>query len=155
MPDVYTTPWYEAVKDAINDAVGRIANAPKDSLTIQAEIVGDGNSPYVAEGQMLRFLVRLEEGQCAWYREIEQDDPSVQLDYRFTGPATVFDEIAAAEADPIDAALSGAIKVRGDMRFLMRQAETVQALLEAYSRGVDTTWPHGRPPYGDSGTGAG
>ncbi len=74
----------------------------------------------------------------------------MKLDYRFTGPASVFDSIAAAETDPIDAALSGSIKVRGDMRFLMRQAEMVQVLLEAYSKGVDTTWPKGRPPYGGS-----
>lgn len=148
MPDVYTADWYEAVKEAINTAVAKIPEAPTDSFTIQAEIVGDGQSPYVADGDTLRFLIRLEGGQCAWYREIEADDPSVKLDYRFTGPASVFDSIAAAETDPIDAALSGSIKVRGDMRFLMRQAEMVQVLLEAYSSGVDTTWPQGRPPYG-------
>ncbi len=150
MPDVYTAEWYEAVKEAINAAVAQIPEAPTDSFTIQAEIVGDGSSPYVADGDTLRFLIRLESGQCAWYREIEQDDPTVKLDYRFTGPASVFDSIAAAETDPIDAALSGSIKVRGDMRFLMRQAEMVQVLLEAYSKGVDTTWPKGRPPYGGS-----
>ena len=147
MPDVYTTGWYEAVKEAINAAVATIADAPTDSFTIQVEIVGDGRSPYVGDLDTLKFLIRLEGGLCAWYREIDDDDPSVKLDYRFTGPATVFDEIAAAAADPIDAALSGAVKVRGDMRFLMRQAEMVQVLLEAYSQGVDTTWPKGRPPY--------
>jgi len=150
MPDVYTPAWYEAVKVAINDAVAKIPDAPSDSFTIQVEIVGDGQSPYVADGGMLRFLVRLEGGQCAWYREIDEDDPSVKLDYRFTGPAKLFDEIAAGALDPIDAALSGDIKVRGDMRFLMRQAELVQVLLEAYSKGVDTTWPKGTPPYGEA-----
>jgi putative sterol carrier protein len=147
MPDVYSSEWYEAVKVAINEAVATIPDAPTDSFTIQVEIVGDGRSPYVGDGDTLKFLIRLEGGLCAWYREIDDDDPSVKLDYRFTGPATVFDEIAAAAADPIDAALSGAVKVRGDMRFLMRQAEMVQVLLEAYSQGVDTTWPKGRPPY--------
>jgi len=147
MPDVYTADWYEAVKEAINEAVARIPDSPTDSFTIQAEIVDDGHSPYVADGSTLRFLIRLENGLCAWYREIDEDDPSVRLDYRFTGPATVFDEIAAAICDPIDAALAGTIKVRGDMRFLMRQAELVQVLLAAYSNGVDTTWPKGRPPY--------
>lgn len=147
MPDVYTADWYEAVKEAINAAVAKIPDAPTDSFTIQVEIVGDGRSPYVGDGDTLKFLIRLEGGLCAWYREIDDDDPTVKLDYRFTGPATVFDEIAAASADPIDAALSGAVKVRGDMRFLMRQAEMVQVLLEAYSKGVDTTWPKGLPPY--------
>ncbi len=148
MPDIYTTPWYEAVKEAINKAVAAVPDAPSDSFIIQAEIAGDGASPYVGADDTLRFLICLEEGQCVWYREIDEDDPSVKLDYRFTGPATVFDTIAAAELDPIDAALSGEIKVRGDMRFLIRQAGLVQVLLEAYSTGVDTTWPKGRPPYG-------
>ena len=147
MPDVYTTDWYEAVKVAINTRVATMAKVPKDEFTIAVEIVGDGKTPYVAEGDVRRFLIRLEAGQCAWYRELDEDDPSVKLDYRFTGPGCDFDAIAAGLADPIDAALSGTIKVRGDMRFLMRQAEMVQVLLEAYSQGVDTTWPKGRPPY--------
>ncbi len=88
---------------------------------------------------MRRLLVRLE------------DDPSVKLNYRFTGPGSDFDAIAAGLADPIGAALSGTVKVRGDMRFPMRHAEMVQVLLEAYSQGVDTTWPQDRPPYNGVG----
>ena len=30
---------------------------------------------------------------------------------------------------------------------LLRQAELVNVLLGAYTSGVDTTWPDGRPPY--------
>lgn len=151
MPDVYTTDWYEAVQEAINTRVASLKDVPTDEFTIAVEIVGDGKTPYVAEGEVRRFLIRLEAGQCAWYRELDEDDPSVKLNYRFTGPGSDFDAIAAGLADPIDAALSGTIKVKGDMRFLMRQAEMVQVLLEAYSQGVDTTWPKGRPPYGEAG----
>ncbi len=151
MPDVYTADWYEAVREAINKSVASLADVPSDSFTIAVEIVGDGTSPYVPDGDVLRFLIHLEGGLCAWYRQIDEDDPSVKLDYRFTGPASAFDSIAAAQADPIDAALSGTIKVRGDMRFLMRQARMVQVLLEAYSKGVETTWPAGMPPYNGNG----
>lgn len=147
MPDVYTPEWYEAVKTAINTRVTTLADVPRDGFTIAVEIVGDGKTPYVADGDVRRFLIRIEAGQCAWYRELDEDDPSVKLDYRFTGPGSDFDAIAAGLADPIDAALSGAIKVRGDMRFLMRQAQMVQTLLEAYSRDVDTEWPKGKPPF--------
>ena len=147
MPDVYTMDWYEAVKVAINTRVATMAKVPKDEFTIAVEIVGDGKTPYVAEGDVRRFLIRLEAGQCAWYRELDEDDPSVKLDYRFTAPATVWEGVAAGQNDPIKSGLRGEIKVRGDMRFLMRQAEMVQVLLEAYSQGVDTTWPKGRPPY--------
>lgn len=151
MPDVYTPEWYDSVKEAINASVATLKDVPSDSFTIAVEIEGDGSSPYVAEGDVLRFLIRLEGGLCAWYRQLDEDDPSEKLDYRFTGPATAFDSIAAAQADPIDAALSGTIKVRGDMRFLMRQAQMVQVLLEAYSKGVETTWPAGKPPYHGNG----
>lgn len=147
MPDVYTEPWYVAVQEAINAAASTLPDVPADAFNLAAEIVGDGASPYVAAGQVRRFLIRIEGGRCAWYREVESDDPSVVLDYRFTGPATVFDEIAAGLVDPIGVALSGAVKVRGDMRFLMRQAQMVQVFLEAYSKAVDTTWPAGAPPY--------
>jgi putative sterol carrier protein len=149
MADVYTPEWYEAVRSAINQSVTTLPDVPDDSFTIAVEIVGDGASPYVGDGDTLRFLIRLEAGLCAWYREVEADDPAVKLDYRFTGPATTFDEIAAGLTDPVDAALGGTIKVRGDMRFLMRHAAMVQVLLEAYSKGVDTTWPKGTPPYGE------
>lgn len=147
MPDIYTPSWYDAVQEAINTRVATLANVPTDAFNVAVEIVGDGKSPYVAEGEVRRFLIRIEGGRCPWHREVEEDDPSVVLDYRFTGPGTLFDEIAAGLSDPIDAALSGTIKVKGDMRFLMRQAELVQVLLEAYSKGVDTTWPAGAPPY--------
>lgn len=83
---------------------------------------------------------------CLWYRELD-GDPEEKLDYRFTGPSTVFDEVAASLLDPLDAVLHGSIKVRGDMRFLLRQAELVNVLLGAYTSGVATTWPSGRPPY--------
>lgn len=151
MPAVYTTDWYEAVKEAINARVATLKDVPRDGFTIAVEIVGDGKTPYVAEGDVRRFLIRIEAAQCAWYRELDEDDPSVKLDYRFTGPGSDFDAIAAGLTDPIDAALSGTIKVRGDMRFLMRQAQMVQTLLEAYSQDVDTTWPKGRPPFDEVG----
>lgn len=147
MAGIYTPEWYEQVRDAINARVAVMKNLPDGAFTVKVEIVGDGVSPYVPEGSERHFLIRIEEGSCAWYREVEYDDPAVELNYRFTGPALAFDEIAAGLADPIDAALGGTVKVRGDMRFLMRQAEHVNVLLEAYSSGVETEWPQGRPPY--------
>lgn len=147
MADIYTTEWYEEVRDAMNARVVTMKDLPKGVLQIKVEIYGDGVSPYVAEGSERHFLVKLEDGRCAWYREVEGDDPSVKLDYRFRGAATPFDEIAAGLQDPITAALQGVVKVRGDMRFLMRQAEQVKVLLEAYTSGVRTSWPLGRPPY--------
>ena len=147
MADIYTPAWYEEVRHAMNARVATMKDLPKGVLQIKVEIFGDGVSPYVAPGAERHFLVRIEDGRCAWYREVEGDDPAIRLDYRFRGAATPFDEIAAGLEDPITAALHGTIKVRGDMRFLMRQADQVKVLLEAYASGVQTSWPLGRPPY--------
>ena len=148
MPDIYTDDWYAAVQSAINSKLASLKDVPDGTWTARIEIVGDGTSPYV-DGER-HFLVRIESGQCPWYREVQPGDDhghAGDLDYRFRGPATVFDEIAAGARDPIDAALRGDVKVRGDMRFLMRQAELVNKVLEAYATDVQTSWPAGEPPY--------
>ena len=147
MAEIYWQAWYDEVRDAINARVATMRDLPDGAWMVKIEIVGDGVSPYVAEGEERHFLVSIEDGHCAWYREVGGDDPAVQLNYRFRGPATAFDEIAAGLTDPIDVALHGTVKVRGDMRFLMRQAEHVKVLLEAYANGVQTSWPLGQPPY--------
>lgn len=148
MADIYTSPWFDEVREAINRKVAEMTTLPKGSWHVAVDIVGDGLSPYVAEGVTRHFIIRIENGHCAWYREIqEQDHHDLELDFRFVGPATAFDEVASGLLDPIDAALQGRVRVRGDMRFLMRQAEHVKVLLEAYAHGVDTTWPLGTPPY--------
>lgn len=153
MADIYTPAWYDEVRDTINNRVATMKGALEGGFTIAVDIQGDGVSPYFPADGARHFLVRIDDGHCEWYREVDSseagthDHGDVELDYRFIGPALVFDEIAAGLLDPIDAALGGQVKVRGDMRFLMRQAEHVQVLLEAYTNGVDTDWPLGRPPY--------
>ncbi len=149
MPDIYTPEWYEALKDLINRNEVIAAKAPKGVWTAAIEIVGDSRSPYVEPGSTRRFLVRIEDGKCVWYEELPPDDDASgkDLDYRFTGAAAVFDEIAAGITDPVDAGLDGRIRIRGDMRFLLRQAELVKEILEIYQRDLDTTWPKGKPPY--------
>ncbi len=154
MPDVYSPDWYEAVRVAMNERATKLRQVPDGSFVIVIEIAGDGVSPYVAEAGQRRFVARIENGGCAWYREVgdageEHTLTDGRADYRFQGTASSFDELAAGVLDPIDAALRGTIKVRGDMRLLLRHAENVKALLEAYTSAVDTTWPKGCPPYGE------
>lgn len=157
MAEIYTPSWYDAVRDTINAKVADLAGALDGSFTVAVDIQGDGTSPYFPADGARHFLIRIEDGHCEWYREMDSTaagtfDHGEELDYRFIGPATVFDEIAAGSRDPVDAALGGQVRVRGDMRFLMRQAEHVQVLLEAYTSGVATDWPRGRPPYAAVGS---
>ncbi len=159
MPDIYTTEWYESVRDAINAGVGQLRSVPEGRFVVAVEVVGDGVSPYVGAGAERRFLMEIDEGTCLWYRELAEGDDErahldARIDYRFRGPATVFDEIAAGLVDPVDVALRGAVTVKGDMRLLLRNAEHVASLLEAYTNAVSTSWPLGQPPYGASATAA-
>ncbi|MEI2640270.1 MAG: hypothetical protein V9F03_14955 [Microthrixaceae bacterium] len=150
MADVYTPEWYDLVKEAINNRVAGMDGLPPETLHIAVDIEGDGVSPYVDEASSRHFLIRIAKGACEWYREVDeaaQSTDEIKLDYRFVGPASEFDAVVGGVIDPIDAALGGVIKVRGDMRFLMRQAEHVQVLLDAYTHGVQTDWPKGEPPY--------
>lgn len=156
MPDVYSPEWYEAVREAINERARTARRVPEGRFLVAVEIEGDGASPYVPAGGSRRFVLEIVEGSCTWYRELAPDEEERvvagrRVDYRFRGPASVFDGVAAGELDPIDAVLRGSIAVRGDLRLLLREAEQVQALLEAYTSGVDTTWPQGRPPYARAG----
>lgn len=156
MADIYTPGWYDAVRATINAKVADLAERPEGGFTVAVDIQGDGTSPYFPADGARHFLIRIDDGHCEWYREMESTDAGTfdhdeDLDYRFIGPASVFDNIAAGICDPIDVALGGQVKVRGDMRFLMRQADIVQVLLEAYTSGVETDWPSGRPPYDGSG----
>jgi putative sterol carrier protein len=150
MADVYTPDWYDQVTNAINTRVASMTGLPPETLHIAVDIDGDGVSPYVDGGSSRHFLIRIANGACEWYREVPeaaQSTDDIKLDFRFVGPAAEFDAVVAGLIDPIDAALGGVIKVRGDMRFLMRQAEHVQVLLDAYTHGVQTDWPKGAPPY--------
>jgi putative sterol carrier protein len=158
MPDIYTTEWYDSVRDAINAGVSRLRSVPEGRFVVAVEVVGDGISPYVATDATRRFLMEIDDGTCLWYRELAAHDDERahhegRIDYRFRGPATVFDEIAAGLLDPVDVALRGAVTVKGDMRLLLRNAEHVASLLAAYTTAVSTTWPLGRPPYASDATG--
>ena len=69
------------------------------------------------------------------------------LGFRFTGPATVVEEIAAGQRDFIEAGLKSAVNIRGGMRIFMRNAELAKLTADLYSQQVNTDWPKGKTPY--------
>ena len=147
MADIYTQEWYEGLKEILNRSDQVTKNAPRGLWHVLAEIKGDSVSPYLEHGQVKRFAIVLEDGRCSSYQEL--DDPPARKDFEFILelPASLFENVVANVADPVEAGLRGAIKIKGDMRVLIKNAELVNVLSAIYQREVETGWPKGRPPY--------
>jgi putative sterol carrier protein len=147
MPAIYTKDWYDALRDLLNGNPEMEKNAPRGEYRVLAELRGDGASPYVPEGDQLLFVVRLEDGKCSEYHQVDEAPPRKEFDFIFEIPASIFEGVAAGIVDPIDAGLKGTIKITGDMRIMIRHADLVNVLHGVYARDVETTWPVGQPPY--------
>jgi putative sterol carrier protein len=102
----------------------------------------------VAVGADVHYLIVMDGGKVEEIRALPARHPGPGLSFRFTAPATVWESIAAGQLDPITAGLRGTIKVKGDMRVLMKNADAVKHLVDLYGAQVYTEWPSGRPPYG-------
>ncbi|MBI3201888.1 MAG: SCP2 sterol-binding domain-containing protein [Myxococcales bacterium] len=147
MPAIYSDAWYDDMKTLINGSADFKKLAPKQRAVMTLEVVGDGKSPYVPSGKELYYLVVLDGGQVTDYRPLPERHDGKGLGFRFTAPATVWENIAAGLLDPITCGLRGQIKIRGDMRFLMQNADAVKILVDLYGQQGQTDWPQGKPPY--------
>lgn len=147
MSAIYSEAWYDDMKALINGSPEFRKLAPRQRVVMALEVLGDSASPYVPEGGDVHFLVVLEEGAVQEYRPLAERHDGKGLGFRFTAPATIWESIAAGLTDPITAGLRGQIKIRGDMRFLMQNADAVKILVDLYGKQITTEWPRGRPPY--------
>lgn len=147
MPIIYTREWYDSLEQILNRSDDVTKNAPRGVWHVLAEIKGDGVSPYFAPEETKRFAIVLNDGKCDSYEELTQAPPRKDFEFIMQLPATLFERIVANQADPVQAGLKGTIKITGDMRVLIQNAELVNVLSEIYQREVQTEWPKGRPPY--------
>jgi hypothetical protein len=147
MSAIYSDAWYEDMKALINGSEQLGTMAPKTRIVFTLEVMGDGASPYVPKDGGLYFLLVIENGKVTEFRPLPERHDGKGLSFRFTAPATVWEGVAAGQKDPITSGLRGEIKVRGDMRFLMQNADAVKLAIDLYANQVNTEWPLGRPPY--------
>ena len=147
MSVIYSDAWYEDMKKLINHSEELRRQTPKERIVISFEVEGDGASPYVPADGALYFMIVFDEGQVQEFQPLDERFSGKGLNFRFTAPATVWESIAAGKTDPITAGLRGSIKIRGDMKFLMENADGVKLLVDLYGNQVDTEWPQGQPPY--------
>lgn len=147
MAAIYTKEWYEAMVTFANSQKDLAKKVPTGEWRFAVELNGDGLSPYVPAGTTKHFFVRFVDGRVAECRECPEPIPGKQLNYRIMGPAHVFEGVAAGMLDPVEAGLGGALQIRGDMRFLMQNADMANVIFEIYKQSDLTEWPKGKPPY--------
>lgn len=147
MAEVFTDAWLAQWAELINSNEGLPDRAPPGLWRIYLRIEGDSASPYVPEGEGLHVLLHLDDGRCTKLERSTGPPGPRELDFRFSGPASVFEQVAAGQRDPVDAGLEGDIKIAGDMTFLLRHAELVKEIVELYVLRLETDWPRGKPPY--------
>ena len=147
MSVIYSDAWYEDMKQLINgsDQLSRVA--PKTRITLTLEVMGDGASPYVPQEGGLYFVLVIDNGKVVEFGRLPERHDGKGLNFRFTAPASVWEGVAAGKNDPITCGLRGEIKVRGDMRFLMENADAVKLAIDLYANQINTEWPLGQPPY--------
>lgn len=147
MSAIYTQSWYESLKEILNRSDEVTKSAPRGLWHVLAEIRGDGVSPYISQAEQKRFAIVLNDGKCNSYEELSEAPPRKDFEFILQLPASLFERIVANLADPVEAGLKGAIKITGDMRVLIQNAELVNVLSEIYQREVETDWTKGKPPY--------
>jgi len=147
MSVIYSEAWYKDMRELINGSEELRKFALPGRIVLCLEVEGDGKSPYVPADDALYFQLEIEGGRVEVFRPLPERFSGKGLDFRFSASASVWESVAAGETDPITAGLRGVIRVRGDMRFLMENADAVKLLIDLYAHQVDTEWPQGKPPY--------
>lgn len=147
MPDIFSEEWYDAMLELANSRDDLSAKVPKGEWKIAIEIEGDGKSPYIPEGEFKYFFVHMVDGKIKELKPCDEKIPGKGLNYRITGPASVFESMAAGLMDPIEKGLDGTLTIRGDMRLLMQNADLANIIFDVYKSSDLTDWPKGKPPY--------
>ena len=147
MPAIYTEAWVAAMFNVINSTGDKSATFPPGEWCLAFEVVGDEVSPYVGNGEQRNYFIRLREGKVVECREHQERISGKGLHFRFTGSAHIYEGVAAGIVNPIVAGLKGAIKVRGDMRLLIQNADFADMIFKNIAGSNSTVWPRGKPPY--------
>ena len=147
MPDIFTKEWYDAMLELANSRDDLSEKVPQGEWKVAIEIEGDDISPYTPTGEHKYFFVHMLHGKIWELCPTTEKIKVKGLNYRITGPASVFESMAAGLMDPIEKGLDGTLTIKGDMRMLMQNADLANIIFEVYNSSELTIWPKGMPPY--------
>jgi hypothetical protein len=147
MPDIFTKEWYDTMLELANSRDDLVKRLQQKEMKIAFELEGDGVSPYIPAGEFKYFFLHIVDGRVKELSARNEKIKEKGLSYRISGPASAFESIAAGLADPIERTLDGTLSIRGDMRFLIQNADFAKVICEVYMSSDKTSWSKGKPPY--------
>ena len=123
--------WVKAFQDKLNTSASyaNIARTWEGDLLFQVEM---------PNGQSLRLYLDLWHGQCR--DAFEAKDPNQPAAFRLTAPLANFVKVLKCELDPMQAMMTGKLKVQGNMVMLMKNIPTVLEFVKV-ARTVETDFP--------------
>jgi len=131
-------PWLGALAAAVNGQPD-LAKA-LEGLGSDLAAVVEADPPALARN--VAVWGRQAEGRIAEWRVLEDEDEILELEpaYVVRAPYRLWKELLRGQADPVQAALSGRVKVKGDLEGLVRRA-SYRYILDAVLRQLVTEFP--------------
>jgi hypothetical protein len=135
--DFATRDWIAALAAALNDQPDlsrALAGLPRDAALV---VVADGR----AFPRTLAVHVEQDQGRIARWRVLPDEDDVLELEpaYVLRAPYRVWKALLTGR-DPVQAALSGQVRVEGDLEALVRRAG-YRYVVDAALRAVPTEFP--------------
>jgi len=124
--------WVTALKDKLNTS----ASYAEIAKTWEGDILFQVDMP---DGRALLLYLDLWHGQCR--NAFEAKDSSQQAAFRLSAPLANFVKVLKGELDPMQAMMTGRLKVQGSMVVLMKNIPTVLEFVNV-ARTVETVFPN-------------
>jgi hypothetical protein len=133
-----SSPWVHAVVESVN----RHPDLPRALEGLGADLAAVVERDGGAFPRSAALWGRQAGGRIAEWRVLEDEDDILELDpaYVVRAPFRTWREILLGRIDPVQAALSGRVKVKGDLEGLVRRA-AYRYILDGAMRGVATEFP--------------
>jgi len=130
--------WIAAVVEAVN----RHPDLPRALAGLGTDLAVVVEAEPVARAPAVAAWGRQAGGRIAEWRLLEDEDDILELepDYVVRAPYHLWKDVMQARLDPVQAALAGRIRVKGDLEGLVRRANFRYIVDEAL-RAVATEYP--------------
>ncbi|HTP50114.1 MAG TPA: hypothetical protein VMK42_05420 [Anaeromyxobacteraceae bacterium] len=130
--------WLAALADAVN----RHPDLPRALEGLGADLAAVVEADPPAFRRNVAAWGRQENGRIAEWRLLEDEDEILELGpaYVVRAPYRLWKQLVRGEADPVEAALSGRVRVKGDLEGLVRRA-SYRYIVDSVLRQVATEFP--------------